>query len=285
MAAKQYQPLLVGVKEADVAVAVSPAPAVRLTGEPTAVPADVHTLEPVGWLLSGPQTEKATVPVGSPCVALPVTTALSVLLWPKVMLVWAGVVLVVVVVDVGVPEQSMPPDGTVAEAWSGEIDTLATVAKGTQVPGPPIRSVKSDADAEAWVPSALVDWLVIAPMEMVPTPKGRSRDGLAASRIPRVFPQNPLTDRTGALNCTVAPPAWPVAATVSVGAATTPTVIWKIEPPKRVTLVNCEEAVERSPSLVEEDPAVSSTCELLETVGFSEISEPTPGRKPLTAEA
>lgn len=99
MAAKQYQPVCVGVNVADVAVAVLLDPAVRSTGEPTGVPL-VQALEPDGCAESGPHTENDTVPVGLPSVLFPATTALSELLCPNVIELCAGIVVVEVEVDV-----------------------------------------------------------------------------------------------------------------------------------------------------------------------------------------
>jgi len=271
-------------------VAVSFDPAVRLTAEPTGVPVEVHALEPEGWVVSGPHTKNETVPVGLPLVALPATTALSELLWPRVMLLCAGVVVVVVVVVVpvdvtGVDEQAMPPLGTLAETCNGAIEMLANVVNGSHVPGPPTCKVNRDAEAEAWVPSCANDSLVTDPMESIPRPKGRSSDGWAAFTDPTLSPQRFVTESTGALKETVAPPDSPVATAVRVGADTTPIVSWNKVPLNKVTLVSCDEAVEVTPSFEDPVTAVSSTSDWLETVGFSEMSELTPGKKLLTADA
>lgn len=117
---------MVGVKEADDAVDESPAPAVRVAAVPTAVPAEVHTLVPVGWVALGPQTEKETVPVGAPLVELPVTTALSELLWPRTMVECAGVVTVVVVVP-GATTTKHSPDDWSEDPWYGDPGVVVVV--------------------------------------------------------------------------------------------------------------------------------------------------------------
>jgi hypothetical protein len=80
-------PVAPGVKVLELAVAVLPVPGVSVTGLPTAAP-------PVGQpaaLVSGPQTENVTVPVGLPAVAFPVTVAPSVLVCPSVIVALPGV--------------------------------------------------------------------------------------------------------------------------------------------------------------------------------------------------
>jgi hypothetical protein len=83
-------PTAVGVKAADVAVAVVLVAAVSDTAEPTAV---LPLGQPLA-LLSGPQTKKLIVPVGLPPVAFPVTVAPSVLESPRTMLADVGVVTI-----------------------------------------------------------------------------------------------------------------------------------------------------------------------------------------------
>ena len=114
------------MKEADDAVDELPAPAVRVAAVPTAVPAEVHTLVPVGWVALGPQTEKETVPVGAPLVELPVTTALSELLWPRTMVECAGVVAVVVVVP-GATTTKHSPDDWSEDPWYGDPGVVVVV--------------------------------------------------------------------------------------------------------------------------------------------------------------
>jgi len=58
---------------------------------------------------------------------------------------------------------------------------LTRVTKGSHVPAPPSLRVKSEAEAAAEVPSLASDSLVMAPIDSVPTPKGRVSDGWAAS--------------------------------------------------------------------------------------------------------
>src|SRR5947209_17115940 len=66
-------PALEGVKCGEVAVAVSPAPAVSVTAAPTAWPPPAQPAA----LANGPQTKKLTEPVGLPPAGLPVTATWS----------------------------------------------------------------------------------------------------------------------------------------------------------------------------------------------------------------
>jgi hypothetical protein len=75
------------VKVLELAVAVLPVPGVSVTGLPTAIP---PVAQPAA-LVSGPQTEKVTAPVGLPPVLLPVTVAASVFVAPSVIALLPGV--------------------------------------------------------------------------------------------------------------------------------------------------------------------------------------------------
>jgi hypothetical protein len=76
-------PSVDAVKLAEVAVAVSFEPALRRTALPTAVPPVAHP----DALFRGPQTEKLTLPPGTPPRILPVTVATSVFVSPSTMVV------------------------------------------------------------------------------------------------------------------------------------------------------------------------------------------------------
>ncbi len=65
--------MVVGVKEAEVALEVSPEP-LKVTGEPTWVPSP----QTAGRMV-GPHSVKVTVPPGTPAWVLPVTVAVSVM--------------------------------------------------------------------------------------------------------------------------------------------------------------------------------------------------------------
>ena len=93
-----------GVKEPEVAEPVTLPAAVRET-PPRAVPPEEHPAE----LVSGPQTKKLTVPVGEPPVALPETTAVSVMEASRLMLPAAGVVCVEDGALVSVKHSFAPP--------------------------------------------------------------------------------------------------------------------------------------------------------------------------------
>ena len=104
-ALKHHVPTAVGVKLADVAVAVLPAAAVTITGEPTALPPVAQPLA----LVSGPQTKKLTEPVGLPPVALPVTVAPSLLVPPSATPAEVGLVVVLVLAVVTVKHSVLLP--------------------------------------------------------------------------------------------------------------------------------------------------------------------------------
>lgn len=91
-ALKHQVPVLVGVNDEDVAVAVPADAAVNDTGEPTAAP---PLAQPVA-LANGPHTKKLTVPVGLPPALLPVTVAASVFCAAKLIDELCGLELVVV---------------------------------------------------------------------------------------------------------------------------------------------------------------------------------------------
>src|SRR5579859_4356713 len=87
-------PVAVGVKASEVAVPVSIAPGVRDTAPPTAVPPAVHPEAAA----RGPQTEKLTVPVGTPTSGSPVTVAESDTESPRIVVTADGVDVVVLAV-------------------------------------------------------------------------------------------------------------------------------------------------------------------------------------------
>ena len=76
---KHHVPADVGMNEAEVAVAVLPAPVATGTAAPTGIP---PVAQPSA-LASGPQTVKVTDPEGLPPMALPLTVAWSVFEPPR----------------------------------------------------------------------------------------------------------------------------------------------------------------------------------------------------------
>ena len=81
---------MAGVKGAEVAMALSPGPGARVTTLPTWSLVEMHA-----WGVDvGPHAKMVTVPVGLPELALPVTVAVSVLLFPNSMIELSGELVV-----------------------------------------------------------------------------------------------------------------------------------------------------------------------------------------------